>query len=382
MAALGQWLAPLRGSLLRSGYYANCLQQAGLAVGDLAEVADLRHFPKLDRATLHRQWDVIPSFDPAGPEVRDMVVIKSSGTTGDPVRVVRDRYDCLHMWAVLRFWAQHLAIDIARRSTVALLCSLPSKMEYEAQVPIFNEAVLKRISIRSSHALERLCRVAPQVLFSDPAGLHWLAAQAPDIAPLLVLTSAQYFSPVLRGRLARVFEAPVLNYYAITEVGPIAWECPFSLGHFHVLTPDVYVEEDEGELLVTRLRPGMLPMLRYRTGDLGAVAFEACTCGFSGWSILGFSGRERCFFRRPDGMKVDAWQLAWVFKHHSLRGFKLTQSALSLFHLLLVDPPDGVDERLRGALVVLGWANPVIEVRVTEELKVAGDKALSFESCY
>ncbi|MBT3218952.1 MAG: coenzyme synthetase [Proteobacteria bacterium] len=376
--ALGHFLPGLGDSLLRSSYYADCLQRMGLAVGDLTELADLRHFPTLDRSTLSNQWNAIPCFDPAAPDAGELVVIKSSGTTGDPVRVVRNRYDCLHMWAVLRFWAQRLGIDIPHQSTVVLLCSLPSGMEYEAQVPIFDNAPLKRISICCDRPGERLVQAAPRVLFSDPAGLHWLAHCGSFVTPDLVLTSAQHFSAASRKQLANVVDAPVINYYAITEVGPIAWECPDSLGHFHVLTPDVYVEEDGGELLVTRLRPGLFPMLRYRTGDAGTVVFEACGCGFSGWSIVEFSGREQCLFCRPDGEEVDAWQLAWVFKHHSLRSFKLVQTGSSNFELFLIETADGVVERLQRALVVLGWENPGIKVCMGP-LGARGDKPRSFE---
>src|SRR6185503_5752966 len=101
--------------------------------------------------------------------------------------------------------------------------------------------------------------------------------------------------------------APIINYYATTELGPIAWECLREPGRFHILHPDVFVESLEGELVVTRLRDSVLPLLRYRTGDRGQVVDEACACGLRGPSILGFLGREPCWFVRPDVERVDAW---------------------------------------------------------------------------
>ncbi len=118
----------------------------------------------------------------------------------------------------------------------------------------------------------------------------------------------------------------MVNYYATTETGPIAWECLLSPGLFHVLLPDVWVESLRDELLVTRLRPGAWPLLRYRTGDAGRVVEAACPCGFDGPSLTGFTGRRACLFSRPDGTAVDAWQLAWLFKQHPLRSFSLVQA--------------------------------------------------------
>ncbi len=107
-------------------------------------------------------------------------------------------------------------------------------------------------------------------------------------------------------------------------------------GRFHVLLPDVWVESREGELVVTRLRPSVLPLLRYRTGDRGEVAPDECPCGYRGWSITGLTGRRECLFRTPGGRLVDAWRLVWLFKHYPLHSFRLTQCTLTGFALEVV----------------------------------------------
>src|SRR6185503_464688 len=187
----------------------------------------------------------------------------------------------------------------------------------------------------------------------------WLAAQADAPRPRLILSSAQYFSPEQRQRLARVQEAPVVNYYASSDAGPIAWECLAEPGRFHLLLPDVWVEEVDGELVLTRLRESVLPLLRYRTGDRGRVVDGDCRCGRRGRSIEGFSGRRECLFRTADGRRVDAWRLVWLFKHYPLRGFRLTQRGPSDFLLELLPRAtlDGGDlvRRLEQARQQLGW---------------------------
>src|SRR6185369_1121295 len=99
------------------------------------------------------------------------------------------------------------------------------------------------------------------------------------------------------------------------------------------LLPEVWVEAVEGELVVTRLRPSVLPVLRYRTGDAGEVRADACACGYHGLTITGLTGRSACLFHRPDGVEVDAWRLAVVLKYSRLRGFRLTQDGPESFRL-------------------------------------------------
>ncbi|NMO16093.1 coenzyme synthetase [Pyxidicoccus fallax] len=371
-ARLDARLVALRGALLASPYHLRQLQEAGLHPGDLQRLEDLGHFPLLDRSTLARHWDAVPTL-PA--ESDECVVVKSSGSTGDPVRVVRDRRDCLHMWAVLRFLVSRAGAVLPPRPRVVLLDALPGGLEYSVRLPIFHDGALHRVSVLRGDARERLCRVRPAVLFSDPEGLRWLAEQREVPTPRLVLTSAQHLPVGLRAALREKVPAPVLNYYATTETGPLAWECARGEGRFHVFAPDVWLEPGLDEVVVTRLRPSVLPLLRYRPGDAGTVRRDACACGFHGWTLEGFGGRGACHFLTPSGRTVDAWTLAWVFKHHALRAFRLTQVERSRFELEVAGAEEAnvgpLCERLTAALRNLGWTEPRLEVRHVEPAALA-----------
>ncbi|MCP3136640.1 phenylacetate--CoA ligase family protein [Pyxidicoccus xibeiensis] len=383
-AALDARLEGLRGALLASPYYVQRLQEAGLHPGDLRTLDDLAHFPVLERTALAAHWDAVPTL-PADSD--ECVVVKSSGSTGDPVRVVRDRRDCLHMWAVLRFLVARAGAVLPPRPRVVLLDALPGGLEYSVRLPILYDGALHRISVLRGDARERLCRVRPAVLFSDPEGLRWLAEQRDVPLPRLVLTSAQHLPAQLRAALARTVPAPVLNYYSTTETGPLAWEClrDASSGRFHVFAPDVWLEPGRDEVVVTRLRPGVLPLLRYLPGDSGTVRRDACACGFQGWTLEGFGGRGACHFHTPSGRAVDAWALAWVFKHHALRAFRLTQVEPSRFELELAGMAeadlDPLCERLRAALRNLGWREVVLHARsVAVSALIQGSKPQPFRA--
>jgi phenylacetate-CoA ligase len=336
--------------LPRSPYYAACLRQHGVAVGDLRGLADLTALPMLDRAAYRSAWDALPTGDLAGA-----VVVKSSGSTGEPVSVVREPFEQLHMWGVLGFWLTQLGLTLPPRPRIVLLDPLPSALEYSVRVRVVGDGrgALHRLSLLHPRVRERLERADPAVIFGDPVGLHWWGRVRPRARPKLLLTSAQHFAPTDRA----VISDPVVNYYATTETGPLAWECLTTAGVFHVLAPDVWLESVAGELVVTRLRPTVVPLLRYRTGDRGHVARHACPCGFHGWSIHGLDGRHACAFVRPDGASVDAWQLAALFKQVALDAFQLEQTARDRFVLRALPFADeprllaDLDEALRR----LGW---------------------------
>ena len=51
-------------------------------------------------------------------------------------------------------------------------------------------------------------------------------------------------------------------------------------------------ENEEGELVFTTLLKEAMPFLRYRTGDIGSLTFEACRCGRTTARIRGLRGRR------------------------------------------------------------------------------------------
>ena len=377
-------LDSLRGCLFKSPYYRQILRASGLSPRDLRSVDDLTYFPMLERNILGQYWRKIPVIDEDSPSFQDAALVRSSGSTGAPIQIVRDGYDLVHMWTMLRYWATVADVSLPPAPVVVLLCELPSGLEYHSRLPTLGGGTLYRISTRQPRPLKRLLRADPDVLFSDPAGLHWLLGHSDIPSPLITLSSAQYLAPTTGRQITQRLGAPVINYYSSSETGPIAWECLCCPGKFHVLLPDVWVESVESELVVTRLRPSLVPLLRYRMGDAGQVDFDRCDCGYRGYTITGFSGRRACHFIRPDGDKMDAWKFARLFKHRALDGFRLIQIDESEFRLKIVqsagakDDEERLHKELMASLQRLGWQRPKVVVEYVKALDVQGPKPRPF----
>lgn len=353
-ALLAAGLAQLRERLWASAYYRDVLPGAGLTPRDLSLDA-LGHFPVLERERLaQRSLQLACPGDPAGE-----FWIRSSGSTGQPVEVMRNDWECLEMWPVLSFLARDIGrVTLAAKPRVTLLCTLPGGLEYHGRLPLFGEGQLTRISTRRPEAAARLRESKPHVITGDPTGLHWLASLDDRPNPCVIFSSAQYLPAAYRHEL----DAPIVNYYATTETGPIAWECMEHAGRFHVLAPRVHVESEQGRLYVTRLTDSPFPLLRYAPGDSGTVRrVDPCCCGARGQVIEGFTGRRAALFVAPDGNRVDAWQLAPLFKRTALSGFQLAQVGPSRFRLALDRPNPGLRSSLVSALQRLGWPQPQVE---------------------
>ena len=121
--------------------------------------------------------------------------------------------------------------------------------------------------------------------------------------------------PATRARIEADWNARVFDHSGMTEIGPLAIECPANPGGLHILEDDFYAEVIDpatgipltpgpspaagrrenaalGELVLTNLGRLGSPLIRYRTGDLVRVDPNPCPCG-SPWMRLagGILGR-------------------------------------------------------------------------------------------
>jgi phenylacetate-CoA ligase len=123
----------------------------------------------------------------------------------------------------------------------------------------------------------------------------------------LGLFGGEAWTDGLRGQIERGLPGiRAVNFYGLSEMcGPgVAAECLEVRDGLHVhedhflvevIDPDTGVplaEDDEGELVFTTLLKEAMPMLRYRTGDIGSLTLEPCACGRTTARIRGLRGRR------------------------------------------------------------------------------------------
>ncbi len=121
--------------------------------------------------------------------------------------------------------------------------------------------------------------------------------------PQLIITWAAPLYIHEKAIVEEAFKTSVTNIYGMREVGHIGAFCPE--GSLHLFGESHYLETDEnGELLVTYLKPSPMPFIRYRTGDLGEAVYEKCPCGRNLLVIKNFVGRTGEIFYTKEGNMI------------------------------------------------------------------------------
>jgi phenylacetate-CoA ligase len=126
-----------------------------------------------------------------------------------------------------------------------------------------------------------------------------------DLRLELGLFGGEPFTDALREQVEAELGLTAMAFYGLSELcGPgVAAECHARAGlhvqedHFlvEVVDPDSgepLPDGSEGELVFTTLAKEALPLIRYRTGDVGSLDRTACECGRTFARVSGLRGRR------------------------------------------------------------------------------------------
>jgi phenylacetate-CoA ligase len=148
-----------------------------------------------------------------------------------------------------------------------------------------------------------------RVLVSTPSYALVIAQELGDDAGATMLELGLFggepWTAKLRDEIERALGLKAINFYGLSEMcGPgVAAECLAARAGLHVQEDHFLVEVvdpdggrpvepgSEGELVFTTLTKQAMPLIRYRTGDLGRLVAEPCVCGRSTVRIADLRGR-------------------------------------------------------------------------------------------
>ncbi len=302
--------ATLRHVWNHNEYYHSKLAEAGFTEPKIDSLEQLASVPMLEKDPLRGDKEKILCVNPK--EIGQVHL--TSGTSGKPIYTaytLADQY-------VYDLLPKYLELFKEADDDVAAI-ALP----YEFALPglgfqrlfqfAFGTAVLSLgkggYMAPVDKSLELMKEYQATVLTTTPSYAALLAEESEnygikigeDIPLKKIWLTGEGCSPAFRERLEKWWGCEVSFFYGSTECGVIGVECSNHQG-YHVMEGHVKVEiidPDTGEVLpygrtgeivvTTLLREGM-PMVRYRTGDLGKLQPSQCDCGTK-MDVLQLRGR-------------------------------------------------------------------------------------------
>lgn len=338
-------------------YYRRQFDRLGFDVHRVQALRDLRCLPILHKADINSQREEFRA-ETAGPLQR----LTTGGSSGEPlifyVGKGRVSHDVAAKWRATRWWG----VDIGDRE--AVMWGSPIELSVQDSWRARRDRLLRTellpafdlSPVRLDSYLERLRRRRPAMLFGYPSVMCLLARHArmrqfalDNIGVKVVFATAERLYEEQRTLLARAFGAPVANGYGGRDSGFLAHECPE--GGLHISAEDVIVEIVDaqgrplphgvsGAIVVTHLASADFPLIRYATGDVGALDTMQCPCGRGLPLLKRIEGRVTDFVVAHDGTVMHGLALIYILRDVAqVRAFKIIQESLDHTRILVVAAP-------------------------------------------
>ncbi len=286
------------------------LATAGItAAGEIGSLADLSRIPFTTKADLRASYP----FGLLAVEREQLVRVQaSSGSHGKPTVVGYTRGD-LETWTELMARCMTMAgvrpgMVIHNANGYGLFTGGLGFHQGGERIGATVVPVSGGFTARQAMLLRDL---GAHVLVSTPSYALAIAQAlagdggggAASLPVRLGLFGGEPWTEAMRGQIERALPLRAVSFYGLSEMcGPgVAAECPARTG-LHVQEDHFIVEVidpggravppgTEGELVFTTLTKEALPLLRYRTGDIGCRADTPCPCGRSTVRLTGLRGR-------------------------------------------------------------------------------------------
>ena len=173
---------------------------------------------------------------------------------------------------------------------------------------------------------ERIKPYGCNVIVADPGWMVALTEIADRQGPWLmkrILIGGENLSENARRYMEKVWQCKVILSYGQTEAfGLIGVECEEQNG-YHLNDMDLWVEihnpdpEGYGELVYTTLRRSVMPLVRYRSGDVTRLVQEPCVCGSRSLRLAKLRGRVDDMVVTSVG-NIAAWMVESVVERLSV----------------------------------------------------------------
>jgi phenylacetate-coenzyme A ligase PaaK-like adenylate-forming protein len=230
----------------------------------------------------------------------------------------------------------------------------------------------------------------PEVLVGYASALSGLAAEQRagrlDIAPTAVMSASEVLSPDARAEIRTAFGVEPFDVYGATETAGIASECELHRLHLYedLVIPEIVDENGRptpvgtagARLLVTVLFSRTQPLIRYELSDRVVASPDPCPCGRPFAVLAGIEGRREDILEmaRAGGGTVHVHPNLFhaVLESLAPAGWQVVQDRDGVTVALVADErpadPAAVATRVRDALIEVGVADPVVNVRSVAEV--------------
>ncbi len=335
-------------------YYQRLFAENQIDINRIKSAADLPLLPFLTKPVIREHSDDLKADNATG-----LARFNTGGSSGEPlvfyISNERVSHDVAAKWRATRWWG----VDIGDPEIV--LWGSPIELGSQDYVRLVRDKLLRTkllpafemTEAKLDSFIEEIKTFQPKMLFGYPSAFALLAKHAAErkvsltgLGIKVVFVTSERLYDHQRETIEKAFGCQVANGYGGRDAGFIAHQCPS--GSMHITSEDIIVEivneqgnvlpiGESGEIVVTHLATQHYPFIRYKTGDVGVLSDQPCSCGRGLPVLAEIEGRTTDFIVAQDGTLMHGLALIYIVRDlEGVEQFKIVQESRDKTRVLLV----------------------------------------------
>lgn len=376
-------------------FWREVIDGAGVAPESVRTLDDLRRLPLLDKATVRARREEMV-FRGDGPR---LTMVRTSGSTNEALQFYTNSHREAQINAARIRGHRWIGVERGEREMYFWGC--PIELNNHDRIKrvrdrLINDGLTNGFALKPPRVAEYYRywrRWRPKCIFGYPNSLTMMVLMARslglDLSALrrrglaVICTTSEMLTEADRRIIAEGFGVPVYDSYGLREGGLVGHEC--REGTMHTVDEQILLEtidpvtlkptDGEGELVLTNLVGTVMPMIRYRTGDIVTLSTAPCRCGLALGSVKISGGRVADFVVTTDGTWIPGY--AFIYICRSVPGivkFQVRQDCPGAVRVLLVTdrsfPADGI-EQVRGQFLARLQSKDAVDVERVADIRPA-----------
>lgn len=321
-----------------------------LSKKEISVTEELFRFPLLEKETVRAN-----PVDFISDEYRNSKKIKvySTGTTGKMMTIFTDTVARQRNYAFFARFFKTVGLNIfARKATfsaniiVPVSQTCPPFWRYNISQNNILFSAFHMSDDNLMYYADTLLKFKPEIIDSYPSTIYTLAKYLLDqgidtINPKAIVTSSEVLPNEWRELIEKAFKCKVYDQYGCAEMCISAGQC--KEGNYHLYTDYGYLEVIKdghpvepgtiGEIVCTSFINPVMPLIRYRLGDIGGVTSKVCSCGSPFPVMHKPEGRTDEFIITRDGRKIG--RIGTVFKGYPVKAFLIIQEDFNYLKVII-----------------------------------------------
>lgn len=303
-------------------YYRKLFRNNHLKPSDIRYIEDLNKIPILEKETVKNFGDDFISKD---IDRKNIVAGTTGGTTGTPLTLYYTKDAIRYVFAIVESRVKHWAGVKSEDKLASFLHGVDAFVPMSQTKPTFwrwnkayNQLLFSVFHMNENNLkyyVKKYNEFEPKIIQGYTSAIdifakYILKYKIEVFAPKAILVSCETIFDIQRKNIEKAFNSKVYNGYSGAENVALITEC--EKGRLHINPESSIVEfkkivgtENKYEIIGTNLFNIVMPLLRYRTGDIVTLTNETkCPCGRNFPLIKSIEGRMDDMLITPEGNYV------------------------------------------------------------------------------